>query len=169
MRVWRLLHGLYEVLIGVDHDGDDQIDQTLSERKEELARYGAVEFAAPPRQTVVLELRLLEALERITARPDLAVGPGDVTSEDGSVKVTVHNIGAAAAPATTVEFRDAGGQALARADVPSLQAPLDLEPKTVEVRLELARALAGGCEVVVDPAGRVREITKVNNVASVGG
>lgn len=169
MRLWRLPHGQYDVAMGVDRNGDDEIDETIAQQRSELARGDAVEFSAPPGETVVLELRLVEELDRVTARPDLAVGPDDVTTEGGSVKVTVHNIGAAAAPESAVELRNAEDKVIAKARVPPLEAPLDLKPKTAEVTLASEGATVGGCQVVVDPADTVKEITEVNNVVSARG
>jgi hypothetical protein len=169
MRLWRLPHGKYDVVVGVDRDDDDKMDEVIGERKRELARGDAVEFTAPPDEALVLELRLLEQLEQITARPDLAIGPDDVAREGGLVKVTVHNIGAAAAPASRVELRDAQGKVICKADVPALEAPLDLRPRTAEVSLPWAKVPVGGCQVVLDPGDTIKEITEVNNVVSVHG
>jgi len=169
MRVWRLPHGVYDVTIGVDRNGDDEVSQVLVKRKQELARYDAVEFAAPPRQTLVLELRLVEELDGITGRPDLAVGREDVTVEDGSVRVSVHNLGAARSPQTTVQVQDAQGKVMAEAEVAPVEAPLDLRPRTAEVTLPLRGAPVRRCRVAVDPTDAVREITEVNNVVVVGG
>ena len=163
LRVWRLPHGMYDVAVGVDGDGDDQPDGRLRRERMELWRYdGAVPFTAPPGQTLVVELTLLETLEDVRLRPDLAIGPGDVTLTEGALVLTVHNIGASPTPQSAVEVRAADNALLGKATVPALAPPHDLQPKTARIRVPLA----GGREpvwVVLDPANAVAEITEANN------
>ena len=156
------------MLTGVDLDGDDDADETLSEVEQELGRYDAVAFTASPGQTVVLEVRLLEELDDITRRADLAIGPEDVTYADGAVRVRVHNIGASAAPPTEVQVRNAAGKVLGEATVPALEAPVDLKPSTAEVSVKLDGEPAAGWSLVLDPKDAIKEITEVNNVLGRG-
>jgi hypothetical protein len=166
MRVWRLPHGRYDVSIGIDRDGDDQPDGQLGREEKELWRYdGAVEFTAQPGRTVVVELTLLEELDDVRARPDLAIGPDDVKVEDGAVTVTVHNIGGAASPPGRIEVRDTDSQVLRVAQVPALQPPHDLHPKTAKVRIHLTSG-AKPARIVLDPTNEIAEITEANNEAA---
>jgi hypothetical protein len=163
MRVWRLPHGRYDVSIGIDRDGDDQPDGQLGREEKELWRYdGAVEFTAQPGQTVVIELSLLEELDDVCARPDLAIGPGDVRVEGGAVTVTVHNIGGSSSPQSRIEVRSADTGVLGAAQIPPLEPPHDLQPKTAKVRIPLDSD-AEPARIVVDPAGEIAEITEGNN------
>jgi hypothetical protein len=167
MRVWRLPHGRYDVSIGTDRDGDDQPDEQLRREKRELWRYdGAVEFTARPGQTLVIELSLLEQLDDVRKRPDLAIGPDDVKIEDGAVVVTVHNIGGSASPPSAIEVRTADTEVLGVAQTPALDPPHDLQPKTAEVRIPLDSD-AKPARVVLDPANKIAEITEANNVVRV--
>ena len=169
LRVWRLPHGRYRVRVGVDRDGDDNADEVVSEDERELARYDAIEFTAAPGTTMVLEATLLQELDDLTARPDLAIGPDDVSYADGAVQAIVHNVGAQPAPASKVQVRDAAGKMLAEAAVPALEAPLDLQPRTAQVNVKLPAEPAAGWSVMVDPGDAIKEITETNNRAALGG
>lgn len=163
MRVWRLPHGHYDVSIGIDRDGDDQLDERLRSEEMELWRYdGAVDFTARPGQTLVIELSLVEELDDVRTRPDLAIGPDDVAMEDGAVVVTVHNLGGSASPDATIEVRAAGAEVLGAAQAPALGPPHDLEPKTAEVRIPLEKGTKPA-RIVLDPANEIAEITEANN------
>ncbi len=162
-RVWRLPHGRYEVIEGVDTDGDDRPDAQVTREEQELWRYdGALPFTARPGQTVVIELTLLEELEDIRTRPDLAIDPGDVAVEGNALTVTVHNIGGSAAPESVVQVLDADLNELATADVPTLDSPHDLQRKTATVTVDLP-AGAEPAVVLLDTEGAIDEITEANN------
>jgi hypothetical protein len=165
MRLWRLPHGRYDVAIGVDRDGDDQADEGIRREELELWRYdGAVRFTARPRETLVIEAALLEQLDDVRSRPDLAIGPGDAVADGGAVTVTVHNVGGSASPASVVEVRSAEGRRLGSAPTPPLPPPHNLQPATARVRVGLDGSQPPAV-IVVDPAGRVAEITEANNQA----
>jgi hypothetical protein len=167
MRVWRLPHGRYEVTVGVDRDGDDQPDEWLRRDKMELWRYdGAVKFTTLPGQTLVIELSLLEELDDVRTRPDLAIGPDDVVIEEDAVAVTVHNIGGSAAPRSTIEVRAADGEMLGVAQTPPMPPPHELQPMTARVRIRLDSGIKPA-SILLDSADQIAEITKVNNEAPV--
>ncbi|MEA3403374.1 MAG: hypothetical protein U9R79_19175 [Armatimonadota bacterium] len=163
MRVWRLPHGRYEVTVGVDSDGDDQPDAQVRTEEQELYRYdGALQFTARPGETLVIELTLLEQLEDIRERPDLAVGPDDVRVEDDGLTVTVHNVGGSRSPLAWLQVHGEGGDAIGRARIRGLRPPHDLEPSTADVRVQLD-AGAEPARVVLDPEEEIAEITEANN------
>ena len=90
-----------------------------------------------------------------------------MTVDRGAVRVTVHSLGSVDAPASTLAVVDQSGAVLARADIPPLKAPIDYEPKTAEVTLTVKPgSLLRGCMVVVDPDGKLQEITEINNSVS---
>lgn len=165
MRIWRLPHGRYRTSVGVDSDGDDAADAQIVTGEQELWRYdGALAFSAQPGQTMVIELELLEELEDVRGRPDLAIDAGDVTREGNTLSVTVHNIGGSAAPASVVQVLGEKGE-IATAQVPTLEAPLDLKPRTITVRIDLP-AGAQPTSVLLDPEGAIDEVTEANNTCS---
>ncbi len=167
MRVWRMPHGRYTVKVGIDRDNDWMADESVSEGERELARFDAVEFSAQPGTQYVIELDLIEKLDDITSRADLAMDPWDVSYADGTVTAIVHNIGGAPAPATTVQVMDASGAVVGQTRVPALEAPLDLKPRTIEVSVTVTGQPQEGWRVTVDPGDAIAEITEVNNTMPV--
>jgi hypothetical protein len=77
--------------------------------------------------------------------------------------VTVHSLGAVGTPGGTLRVEDGAGRLVATAPVPAMAAPLDLMPKTVEVRVSLP-AGARAASVVVGLPGDAPEVTRLNNV-----
>ena len=161
MRVWRLDHGRYRVRAGVDTQGQEEIGDVLLDREMELARYVPVLVRVPPRRVVVVTAEQLEPLDDIRLRPDLAMGPADLRVADGTLEITVHNIGGANAPPSRVHLL-AGDEVLAERPVPALPAPIDLVPKTATVRFKLPGARPNLRVAVIVPEA-VREITTLNN------
>jgi hypothetical protein len=127
-------------------------------------RSKGVEVAFPPRTTTSIDLRLVSKGTPYWSRPDLGIGTGDVRIDGRSVHVTVHSLGAVAAPPSTVVLRDAAGREVARAGVPALAAPLDLRPRTTTVSVRLPAAAWEGGSVSVGIPGGTPEITLQNNV-----
>ena len=167
MRVWRLPHGRYQVTLGIDRDGDNLPDEQIVRRQIELSRYdGAVEFTAGPGNTLVIELSLLQELDDPRTRPDLAIGPDDVTIGDTTVTVTVHNIGGSSCPASAIEVRAAGGEILGVGHTPPIEPPHNLQPATASVRIDLEEN-AKPAWVSLDPARKISEITEANNGVAV--
>ena len=64
-------------------------------------------------------------------------------------------------------MKDADGNVLKKAVLPSLPAPSDLWPKYRDVVFYLHHVKSlRGCYVEIDPDHKIREITRVNNIAS---
>jgi hypothetical protein len=81
--------------------------------------------------------------------------------------VRVHSLGSVPPPASTLVLRDAAGAVLASAPIPSMEAPVDLHPRVLELRLPLPADLdLRGTRVEIDPEERVEEITRSNNAVS---
>jgi hypothetical protein len=96
------------------------------------------------------------------SRYDLGIDPGDVKIEGNKMHVTVHSLGALAAPAAKVVVRDVAGKTLATVSTPTLKPPTDLAPKTATVALNLpAHADLKGATVTIESAGT--ETTQMNN------
>ncbi len=131
-------------------------------------RSKSVDLTFPSHQQVTWEFTLETPSTPTTSRFDLGIGADDVKPVSGGVDVTVHSLGAVASPPSVVVLEDATGHELARATVPALQAPVDLLPKTVVVRLRSAAKWGEGMRVriVTDPAHP--EITEMNNVVTAG-
>ena len=165
MTGWNIDPGQWEVTQGIDTTGADEVDRELTTRTVPFERSRALDLTFAPRATTVLTCTLKQAGTPYWDRPDLGIDPEDVVVHGREVLVRVHSVGAAPAPETTVAFRDRSGRILAVDRVPPLPAPLDLMPKTVNVRLCLPDgATAAGGSVEVDPDHRLEEITTLNNV-----
>jgi hypothetical protein len=99
-------------------------------------------------------------------RADLGIGVDDVVVAKRAVTVTVHSLGAIDAAGGTVSLEDASSKVLATASVPHLAAPLDLQPKTAKVKLNMP---AGAVRVRVALAESAAETTLLNNVVALPG
>jgi hypothetical protein len=127
-------------------------------------RSTGVDVTFAPRATTAIELRLASKGVPYWSRPDLGITGNDVRVSGASMHVTVHSLGAVAAPAARVVVRDVEGLEMARAAVPALQAPLDLRPRTATVTVKLPAASATHGSVTVELAGGAPEITQQNNL-----
>jgi len=166
-RLWRIRDGRYEVRVGVDRDDDGLIDaaKALLRREEaRLGRFSTLEFEVPPQENIAVSIDLIEAEERPSALPDLAIHPvKDIRQENGRWKVRVHNIGDAPATNFSIEVLDAAGRVIGRQVVPNLAAPLDFVPKTVDITFDLSGS--DWQRIVVDRENKIREIYEGNNEA----
>jgi hypothetical protein len=164
MTGWEIDPGKWEVVQGVDTNGGDSPDGKTTTRTVTFERTRDLEFTLPPRTATVLNLRLVSPGKPYWERPDLGIGTEDVRVAGNVVTVKVHSLGAVGAPAASLSLIDAHGKRLATAAVPAMKAPTDLQPKAVEVRLTApAGAWSAGARVVIDPDGRIEEITRMNN------
>ena len=165
VRFWQLEHGEYEILLGPDANQDDKMDKVRSRQRRTLARCDGVEFLLPSQELCVIEARQTKALDPIRSRPDLAISPQDiaVAANGRSVRVTVHNIGAAPVPSAEVRIR-MNRRTIGSAVVTNLQAPLDSKPRTATLNIKVSQPVAGKRFLVqLDPNNEVPEITKTNN------
>jgi hypothetical protein len=113
----------------------------------------------------VIDLKLKTPGTPYWQRYDLGMDPGDVKIEGNKMHVTVHSLGALAAPAAKLVVRDASGKTLAAVATPTLKPPTDLIPKTVTVNLTLpASANLKGATVTIESPGT--ETTQMNNVVT---
>ncbi|GIL39056.1 LamG-like jellyroll fold domain-containing protein [Roseiterribacter gracilis] len=136
-------------------------------RTVELERGSDVELRFPSRHEV--KIRFVRETPDMSqmARPDLGIGAYDVTRDASGLTVRVHSLGSADAPASTLLIEDATGRLLAQAAIPAIPAPLDLEPKTADVRIALTPAqLTAARRVRIKLDGR--EITLKNNEVRLG-
>ncbi|MCS7187652.1 MAG: hypothetical protein RMK89_11965, partial [Armatimonadota bacterium] len=163
MRVWTVEPGRYKVRVGVDRNGDDEIDTILTTSEVELQRGEKIELTLPPKQIAVVEAEQIAAMPPLFPRPDLAISAQEVRVEGNWLVVPVHNIGSADAPKTTILLRDRTGRGVIKAEVPALKAPLDLQPKVHIARLLLPPTALKPLQVIVDPENLIAEIYEGNN------
>jgi hypothetical protein len=164
MTAWDIEPGRWQIVQGVDRNGDDQSDGDLQTRAIELERTGEVEVTFPPRATTILNLKLVDKGVPYWTRPDLGIGKGDVSFQDGKVMVTVHSLGAVESPPAELALLDRVGKILSSITVPALRAPADLLPKTVTLGFMIPAGIKlDGASVVLDPNAKIKEITRINN------
>jgi len=162
IRVWRAPLGRYRVKLGPDANADGKPDSG-EERTMELHRSAAIPVVMPPRRLCALEISLVEpSKENFWTRPDLAVSL-DSTGWDkaGALKVTVHNLGGGPARNVVVRAATTAGKEIASQTIASLEAPLDLNPRTATVTF--AKAPAEDVVVRVDPGATIAELNELNN------
>jgi len=112
---------------------------------------------------VTLEVKLQERLDPLLARADLALSPLDLKLTATEVRIGVHNIGAAASPASQLTIHDAAGKTVATMPVPGLAAPTDLLPKRHVIVCRLPRPSGPGWTAAVDARSQIPEIYEENN------
>jgi hypothetical protein len=167
MRVWELAPGKYRLREGPAADRDDRIDGEPVTRELALQRSSPIELLLPAQKVQIVEIEQQESRSRPELLPDLAVGDGDIFYDKATdrLKVVVHNIGSAAAENVLVRFEASDGRLLGERVIARLEAPLDLKPKTAVVWLpQPTLHPVGSITVRIDPAGKIVEITKENNV-----
>lgn len=118
----------------------------------------------PGEQTLTLTLEI--PLPQISGC-DLGLSQKDLRFFAHGLQVTVHSLGRTAAPQTDIVLMR-GQRVLRRETIPPLPAADDLYPKTWQVNFYLhGLEDLTGCRVVIDPDGRLTEITRANNEAVV--
>jgi len=164
MTGWDVDPGRWEMVTGIDTDGDDTADSDITKKTVEFERTKGIGITFPPKKTTVITMKLKKRGTPYWKRPDLGISAEDIRVDGSSVDVTVHSIGSVKAPETTVTLRSAEGAVLAQTIVPVLEAPLDFEPKTATVTLDIpSGASLRGASVTIDPDGDLTEITAMNN------
>ncbi|MEZ5963592.1 MAG: hypothetical protein R3F56_07075 [Planctomycetota bacterium] len=144
IRPWQLPLGDYDVHMGRDADFDDLIDLGSTPISFDLSHPGEPLISAlvGPGQIYVVEFRL-QTERSLSLLPDPAVGPRDISlGANGSVIVRVHNVGAAATGSIRVTVQKSGDPVSAAVAVASIPAPLDLQPRFVDVTVPY-NAVAG--------------------------
>ena len=175
LRVWRLEKGRYELQMGPDRDDNGLIDEASDGESEvtrsetlDLARFSTIPVTVPSRDNTVLILERTAPLEQPEALPDLAIGPDDVALDtDGSVRVVVHNIGAAPTQVADVALVDSDGRVVETHSIDALDTPrAELRPQRTEIRFAPKGAVKSW-SVVLDPENRLEEILEDNNRQSI--
>ena len=168
MTGWNVVPGNWSFTQGIDTDGDDRADASITSRTAPFERSRSIEIELPPRATTVLTCKLAEPGVPYWKRSDLGLDPQDVVVDGNTLRVTVHSLGAIASPPATVTLRDTFGNALATAEIPVIAAPTDLHPKTATVGLAIPQgATLADATVELAVAGETPEITQRNNCARI--
>lgn len=163
MTAWNVEPGTWEILQGIDTNGDEKSDTILSRQAITLERSKSIQLTFAPRKTTVLTLKLQSGSTPYWQRPDLGIGSEDVALQGNVLHVKVHGLGSVASPMTTVALLENGRQ-LASTSVPEIPAPNDLLPKYAEVTLAVpSSADLRKCSLQIDPENKLNEITVLND------
>ncbi|MBT3384551.1 MAG: LamG domain-containing protein [Prolixibacteraceae bacterium] len=166
MTLWDIKPGLWRVRQGLDTNDDQQIDTEITERIVYLESSSELDITFESRKNTIINLELSEPAQTdYWERPDLAISRAGIKIEKGEVNVRVYSQGAIGTPETTLELRDANGELIKTAQVPAMKPPLDLIPKWVNIKFNVAvdTDLSGG-SVIVDPNNKITQITRKNTV-----
>jgi hypothetical protein len=164
MIAWDIAPGTWEATIGRDTNGDDQPDGATEKRTVSLAKTESMDLTFAPGTTTVIQMKLASKSTPYWDRPDLGISPEDVKASGNEITVTVHSLGSVDSPQTDIALLGADGSTLASGSVQALPAPVDLAPKTAQVKLSIpAGTSLSGSRVVLDPGKKLTEITRRNN------
>ena len=164
MTGWNIAAGTWRIRSGVDRDGDDRIDGKAEVREVMLEKSASTPLRFAPKQAQVFEFELVKPGTPVETRPDLGIGRGDLKLDAGQLQLTVHSLGHVATQPGVAVVEDAQGREVARATIPALEAPLDLQPRTTRVQLALPSGFdATGAQVRVMQDGDAEEVTRLNN------
>jgi hypothetical protein len=164
LTAWDVEPGHWELVQGIDTNGDDIADGDLTATAVEFECTGTIELTFQPGASTVLNLKLVTRGVPYWTRPDLGISSDDVLVQGGKISVKVHSLGAVNTAPTTLALVDSSGKVLASAPVPQLGAPLDLFPRTTSVTIALPPGMrSDGCSIVLDPEAKMKEVTRVNN------
>ncbi|MCD7909845.1 MAG: hypothetical protein LUH04_19625, partial [Clostridium sp.] len=97
-------------------------------------------------------------------RCDLGICREDVRRYAHGLNVRVHSLGHENSPAAKIALKDPSGEIVRLADIPPMEAPADLYPRTWDVIFPVYDiADLSGYTVEIDPFSQLEEITRRNN------
>lgn len=156
--------GLWKYELGVDENDDDLAEQVLVSGELQWMRGEPLNLCLPAGKTCVLNMELEEAGEPVETRCDLGISPEDVRRYAHGLNVRVHSLGHTASQAAKIALKDPDGAIVKMADVPPLDAPEDLYPRTWDVIFNVYDIPdLSGYTVELDPYCQLSEITRRNN------
>jgi hypothetical protein len=161
---WTMTQGTLKGVGNAAPSSDTPVQNIEARSAVPFERSKDIDITFAPHTTTVIELKLASKGVPYWSRPDLGIDPEDVKVEGSRIMVRVHSVGAVDAPASKVVLRGRDGKTVAIANVPALEAPADLTPKTAQVTLTIpAGADLKGASVTIECGGSVPEITLMNN------
>jgi len=166
--------GKYTLRYGPDADDDEVMDSVTEERGFEFPQRGTpIPITVGPRVTYLVEVDQTSPGKGRQAAPDPGLSQDDISYQEryGLLVARVHNVGAKEVRGLTVAFYDgdpaAGGTLLGTAVISNIDAPDDLEPRSLKVAINWTPTQeTHDIYVVLDPDNEIKdEITTFNNVA----
>jgi hypothetical protein len=164
MTGWDVLPGKWKIIQGIDINDDGKPETNITQRNLPFECSASISFTFAPRKSTIITMRLIENGIPYTQRADLAIGKEDVSIDGRKIRVIVHNLGAAANSPTTCALVDAKGTVITEVNVPAIQPPADLLPKTMEITLDIPKGIdVTKASIRIDPKNKLSESTKLNN------
>ena len=166
MSTWNVTAGRWQVQTSTSSDGGKTRVAVGAPAIVPLERSAGTQVTFAPNTTTVIEARLIAPTTPVEARPDIGIGTDDVAVKGRTVTLTVHGLGSVPSGAGTATLVTADGRVVASAAIPPIEAPNDLTPRTVSVRLTKPGGDTG-LTARVAFAGDAPEVTLLNNAVPV--
>lgn len=167
--------GTYTLTYGPDADDNGTMDSVTQQREFHFPQAGTpVALEVQPATNYIIEIQQLKRGKPAALRADPALAPVDIhfDADRQYLQATIHNVGSLPIRNAHVAFYDGdpgqSGRRIYQTRIPNIDAPIDLDPKTVTVGVNftIPRNSQRDIYVVIDPDGRIAdEITTFNNVA----
>jgi len=162
-RLFRTDNGEYRVKLRADRDGDGEYESIVFEREQHIKRFDRLRFTVPPRIPVKLDIQQTNRDPETPGLPDLTTLPRYIRKDDGSLVVTVYNIGNAPSGPFSLKILSPEGHVLATAEAESIPGSQDFVPKKAEIKIpDIPDYKHYG--IVIDSGNIVREILEENNM-----
>jgi hypothetical protein len=168
--------GRYVLRYGLDADENQVMDSVAEERELTMPQRGmSVPLMVEPRKTYVVEVEQRAPGRKPAPAPDPGLSSDDIRydPQHGLILARIHNVGAQAIRRVRIAAYDgdpaSGGTLIGESIIPNLEAPNDLEPRTVTIGIPWKPVKPElNVYIVVDPRGEIpSEITTFNNAAHV--
>jgi len=165
--------GTYWLALGIDADEDGKIDKRVEQREFVFPQQGSpINIKVKPRVNYVVEIDQIKRSRPAGPAPDPGLSAEDIrfNSDRNLLMARIHNVGSKAVRNVKVAFYygdpQDGGRRIGVQTIPNIEAPSDLEPRTVTVGINYRIESPTEIYVVVDPDNEIaNEITTFNNVA----
>ncbi|MHC4166472.1 MAG: hypothetical protein ACYSWQ_05905 [Planctomycetota bacterium] len=165
--------GTYKLVYGVDADDDGKIDTVTEQREFVFSQHGTpIQIDVKPGTNYVVEIDQLKRGRSMGPAPDPGLCAEDIRyhPERNLLTARIHNVGSVPIRNVKVAFYEgnpaAGGKRITLQRIPNIEAPNDLEPRTVTVGVNRHLDQQTEIYVVIDPDHEIsREITTFNNAA----
>jgi hypothetical protein len=165
MAVWDVVPGKWDIRTGIGINADKLIVNNLTTSEIILERGSEIPLTFESGSYTIVELKLKNATGTdYSMLPDLAIDQSDVTKNENTLTIKVHNIGSAASEPTTLVLKDLSGKTLAAGNIPAIGAPADLKPRWEKITLQIPPGsdLTGG-SLIINPELSFPEITRINS------
>ena len=166
MSTWNVTAGTWRLRTSTSVDEGKTLVAAGEPTTVSLERSAGTEVTFAPHTTTVIEATLVQPTTPVEARPDIGIGSDDVAVQGRTVTLTVHGLGSVPSGAGTATLVTADGRVVASTAIPPLEAPNDLKPRTVSVRLSAPGGVTG-VTARVALAGDAPEVTLLNNAVPV--